>query len=129
MQGYATQIAQLNGQIKLAEQAGQTPNEMLDRRDDLLGQFEAGQLEAIFQGCDSHQKERPQLRLPLPDALAQREVLLTRTPKFKKDAVGERSHFVELRIDRFAKRVAPFDCNWAFAGNGLSRQLSERPYR
>ncbi len=32
----ATQIAQLNGQIKLAEEAGQPPNEMLDRRDLLL---------------------------------------------------------------------------------------------
>jgi flagellar hook-associated protein 1 FlgK len=32
----ANQIAQLNGQIKLAEQAGQKPNEMLDRRDLLL---------------------------------------------------------------------------------------------
>jgi flagellar hook-associated protein 1 FlgK len=33
---YGKQIAQLNGQIRLAEQAGQSPNEMLDRRDDLL---------------------------------------------------------------------------------------------
>ena len=33
---YASQIAQLNGQIKLAEEAGQQPNEMLDRRDLLL---------------------------------------------------------------------------------------------
>jgi flagellar hook-associated protein 1 len=32
----ANQIAQLNGQIKLAEGAGQQPNEMLDRRDLLL---------------------------------------------------------------------------------------------
>jgi flagellar hook-associated protein 1 FlgK len=32
----ANQIAQLNGQIKLAEEAGQEPNEMLDRRDELL---------------------------------------------------------------------------------------------
>jgi flagellar hook-associated protein 1 FlgK len=32
----AKQIAQLNGQIKLAEEAGQQPNEMLDRRDLLL---------------------------------------------------------------------------------------------
>ncbi len=36
VQGYAKQIAQLNGQIKLAEEAGQKPNEMLDRRDMLL---------------------------------------------------------------------------------------------
>ncbi len=33
---YASQIAQLNGQIKQAEEAGQKPNEMLDRRDLLL---------------------------------------------------------------------------------------------
>ncbi|HEY5194112.1 MAG TPA: flagellar hook-associated protein FlgK [Solirubrobacteraceae bacterium] len=32
----ANQIAQLNGQIKLAEESGQKPNEMLDRRDLLL---------------------------------------------------------------------------------------------
>lgn len=36
VQGFARQIAQLNGQIKLAEQAGQKPNEMLDRRDLLV---------------------------------------------------------------------------------------------
>ena len=33
---YASQIAQLNGQIKQAEQAGQPPNDMLDRRDLLI---------------------------------------------------------------------------------------------
>ncbi|HYB22443.1 MAG TPA: flagellar hook-associated protein FlgK [Solirubrobacteraceae bacterium] len=32
----ATQIAQLGGQIRLSEEAGQTPNTMLDRRDQLL---------------------------------------------------------------------------------------------
>jgi flagellar hook-associated protein 1 FlgK len=32
----ANQIAQLNGQIKLSEEAGQPPNAMLDRRDELL---------------------------------------------------------------------------------------------
>ncbi len=36
VQNDANQIAQLNDQIKLAEQAGQKPNEMLDRRDLLL---------------------------------------------------------------------------------------------
>jgi flagellar hook-associated protein 1 len=36
VEGYANQIAQLNGQIKLSEEAGQQPNEMLDRRDLLL---------------------------------------------------------------------------------------------
>jgi flagellar hook-associated protein 1 FlgK len=36
VQNDANQIAQLNGQIKLAEEAGQKPNEMLDRRDQLL---------------------------------------------------------------------------------------------
>ncbi len=37
----ANQIAQLNGQIKLAEEAGQPPNEMLDRRDQLLDKLSA----------------------------------------------------------------------------------------
>jgi flagellar hook-associated protein 1 FlgK len=36
VQDLANQIAQLNGQIKLAEEAGQQPNSMLDRRDLLL---------------------------------------------------------------------------------------------
>jgi len=36
VQDYANQVAELNGQIKLAEQAGQQPNDMLDRRDLLL---------------------------------------------------------------------------------------------
>ncbi|HEY7952078.1 MAG TPA: flagellar basal body rod C-terminal domain-containing protein, partial [Solirubrobacteraceae bacterium] len=36
VQDDATQIAQLNQQIKLAEQAGQKPNDLLDRRDLLL---------------------------------------------------------------------------------------------
>jgi|SRR5580693_2288415 flagellar hook-associated protein 1 FlgK len=36
VQDDANQIAQLNGQIRLAEQAGQQPSEMLDRRDLLL---------------------------------------------------------------------------------------------
>lgn len=36
VQDDANQIAQLNEQIKLAEEAGQKPNEMLDRRDELL---------------------------------------------------------------------------------------------
>jgi flagellar hook-associated protein 1 FlgK len=36
VEDYAKQIAQLNGQIKLSEEAGQPPNDMLDRRDELL---------------------------------------------------------------------------------------------
>jgi len=36
VQTYANQIAQLNGQIKIAEGAGQQPNDMLDRRDLLI---------------------------------------------------------------------------------------------
>jgi flagellar hook-associated protein 1 FlgK len=36
VEDYANQIAQLNGQIKLAEEAGQPPDDMLDRRDLLL---------------------------------------------------------------------------------------------
>ncbi|HEY1687882.1 MAG TPA: flagellar hook-associated protein FlgK [Solirubrobacteraceae bacterium] len=35
----AEQIAQLNGQIKSSEQAGQPPNELLDRRDELIDQL------------------------------------------------------------------------------------------
>ena len=38
---YANQLAQLNGQIKLAEQAGQKPNSLLDRRDLLLDKLSA----------------------------------------------------------------------------------------
>ncbi|HEX5224635.1 MAG TPA: flagellar hook-associated protein FlgK [Solirubrobacteraceae bacterium] len=41
VEGIAKQIAQLNGQIKLSEQAGQPPNEMLDRRDLLLDKLSA----------------------------------------------------------------------------------------
>lgn len=36
VEGYADQLAELNGQIKLAEEGGQQPNNMLDRRDLLL---------------------------------------------------------------------------------------------
>jgi flagellar hook-associated protein 1 FlgK len=35
----ANQIAELNQQIKLSEEAGQQPNEMLDRRDELIDQL------------------------------------------------------------------------------------------
>ena len=38
---YANQIAQLNAQIKQAEQAGQPPNDMLDRRDLLIDKLSA----------------------------------------------------------------------------------------
>jgi flagellar hook-associated protein 1 len=41
VEDYANQIAQLNGQIKLAEEAGQQPNDMLDRRDLLLDKLSA----------------------------------------------------------------------------------------
>ncbi len=41
VEDYAKQIAQLNGQIKLSEEAGQQPNEMLDRRDLLLDKLSA----------------------------------------------------------------------------------------
>jgi flagellar hook-associated protein 1 len=37
----ANQVAQLNGQIKLAEESGQQPNDMLDRRDLLLDKLSA----------------------------------------------------------------------------------------
>jgi len=41
VEDYAKQIAQLNGQIKLSEEAGQQPNDMLDRRDLLLDKLSA----------------------------------------------------------------------------------------
>lgn len=41
VEDYAEQIAQLNGQIKLSEEAGQPPNNMLDRRDLLLDKLSA----------------------------------------------------------------------------------------
>jgi flagellar hook-associated protein 1 FlgK len=41
VEDYANQIAQLNGQIKLSEEAGQQPNNMLDRRDLLLDKLSA----------------------------------------------------------------------------------------
>jgi flagellar hook-associated protein 1 FlgK len=41
VEDYANQIAQLNGQIKLSEEAGEPPNEMLDRRDLLLDKLSA----------------------------------------------------------------------------------------
>jgi len=41
VEDYAQQIAALNGQIKLSEEAGQQPNEMLDRRDLLLDKLSA----------------------------------------------------------------------------------------
>ncbi len=39
VQGAANQIAQLNHQILLSEQAGQKPNDLLDRRDQLIDQL------------------------------------------------------------------------------------------
>ena len=41
VQDLAKQVAELNGQIRLAEQAGQQPNDMLDRRDLLLDKLSA----------------------------------------------------------------------------------------
>jgi flagellar hook-associated protein 1 len=41
IENYATEIAQLNTQIKLSEEAGQQPNEVLDRRDLLLDKLSA----------------------------------------------------------------------------------------
>lgn len=41
VEDYAKQIALLNGQIKLSEEAGQQPNNMLDRRDLLLDKLSA----------------------------------------------------------------------------------------
>jgi flagellar hook-associated protein 1 len=41
VEDYANELAQLNGQIKLAEEAGQQPNNMLDRRDLVLDKLSA----------------------------------------------------------------------------------------
>jgi flagellar hook-associated protein 1 FlgK len=49
---YAHQIAELNGQIRLAEQSGQQPNQMLDRRDQLIDK-----LSALAQVTVTHQED------------------------------------------------------------------------
>ena len=48
----AKQIAQLNGQIKLAEESGQQPNDMLDRRDLLLDKLSALAQVKVTTGAD-----------------------------------------------------------------------------
>ncbi len=52
VQNDADQIAQLNGQIKLAEEAGQKPNEMLDRRDLLLDKLSSLAKVTVSQQAD-----------------------------------------------------------------------------
>jgi flagellar hook-associated protein 1 len=52
VEDYANQIAELNGQIKLAEEAGQQPNNMLDRRDLLLDKLSALGTVSITEGPD-----------------------------------------------------------------------------
>jgi flagellar hook-associated protein 1 len=52
VQSYANQIAQLNGQIKLAEEAGEQPNSMLDRRDLLLDKLSALAQITVTEGPD-----------------------------------------------------------------------------
>jgi flagellar hook-associated protein 1 len=52
VEDYAKQIAQLNGQIKLSEEAGQPPNEMLDRRDLLLDKLSALANITVSEGTD-----------------------------------------------------------------------------
>ncbi len=52
VEDYANQIAQLNGQIKLAEEAGQQPNNMLDRRDLLLDKLSGLASVTISEGPD-----------------------------------------------------------------------------
>jgi flagellar hook-associated protein 1 len=52
VEDYANQIAQLNGQIKLAEEAGQQPNNMLDRRDLLLDKLSGLANVTISEGPD-----------------------------------------------------------------------------
>jgi flagellar hook-associated protein 1 FlgK len=52
VEDYANQIAQLNGQIKLSEEAGQPPNEMLDRRDELLDKLASLANITVTEGSD-----------------------------------------------------------------------------
>jgi flagellar hook-associated protein 1 FlgK len=52
VEDYANQIAQLNGQIKLSEEAGQPPNEMLDRRDELLDKLSSLANITVTEGSD-----------------------------------------------------------------------------
>jgi flagellar hook-associated protein 1 len=52
VQDDATQIAQLNQQIKLAEQAGQSPNDLLDRRDLLLDKLSELGSTTVTQAAD-----------------------------------------------------------------------------
>jgi flagellar hook-associated protein 1 FlgK len=52
VQSDANQIAALNGQIRLAEEAGQQPNEMLDRRDVLLDKLSALANVTVSSGSD-----------------------------------------------------------------------------
>ncbi len=54
VQDYANQIAQLNGQIKLAEEAGQKPNDMLDRRDLLLDKLSSLAQVTVTQQTEWH---------------------------------------------------------------------------
>ncbi len=49
---YAREIAQLNEQIKLAEQAHQPPNDMLDRRDELLDKLSSLAQVTVTQNAD-----------------------------------------------------------------------------
>lgn len=48
----AEQIAQLNTQIKISEQAGQPPNELLDRRDELIDQLSKLAQVSVSEGED-----------------------------------------------------------------------------
>jgi flagellar hook-associated protein 1 FlgK len=52
VEDYANQIAQLNGQIKLSEEAGQPPNDMLDRRDLLLDKLSSLANITVTEGPD-----------------------------------------------------------------------------
>jgi flagellar hook-associated protein 1 len=67
--GYANQIAQLNGQIQLAEAAGQHPNEMLDRRDLLLDKLSAlGQVSTTTEPSGSFVVSFGDAKRPLVEA-------------------------------------------------------------
>jgi hypothetical protein len=65
-------------------------------------QFEARQLQPIFERRHPHQEECPQPRLPAADLIAHREIAAQRRPKFEEDGVGKSPHLIELCADGLA---------------------------
>ena len=76
-----------------------------------LWQFEAGQLETVFQGRNPHDEERAQLRLPLADVAPQFEIPTARGAELEKYAIGKSPYLVQICVDRLAKSKAPAERN------------------